>query len=195
MIRINLLPQQKRSKSSGGGNKDAIFFILFVIITMGIVFGVDMYVDSEMTRMSLDLSTKNAVAKQLESQVQKVNSVLAESEKIEGRIRIIKDIRLRQGLPVKYIDEIVINIPRNKMWMTTFSVSGAGQITLSGVALDNQTFAAYVEQLRTSKYIGRVDTQKTSRTAVDNLGLIAFSCSVTAKEYFENFDVNGTSHG
>lgn len=131
----------------------------------------------------------------LEVQVARVNTVLNELSDIENRIQIIKDVRKKQGLPVKYIDEIVINIPQNKMWLETFTVSSSGAIVLTGVALDNQAFAAYVESLRASNYIANVNTQRTSRRSVDGLGLISFQCSVIAQEYFENLNSNGTSNG
>ncbi|NLV97450.1 MAG: PilN domain-containing protein, partial [Desulfovibrionales bacterium] len=99
------------------------------------------------------------------------------------------------GLPVRYIDEIVTHIPEDKLWFETFTLNANGAISLSGIVLDNQAFAAYVESLRVSNFIANVNTQRTSRRTVDGRGLIAFQCSVTAQEYFETFNVNGSTNG
>jgi type IV pilus assembly protein PilN len=194
MIKINLLPQQKRTKSTNI-EKSAVYFALGIVILVASVFAVDYYFSDQIATLNASIAEKTQTRKILEQEVAKVNSVLQELNDIEGRIKIIKDVRLRQGLPVKYIDEIIVNMPQNKMWFETFTVSDNGNISLSGVALDNQAFASYVEKLRLSKYIAAVDTRRTSRRAVDGLGLISFDCSVTAREYFENTNTNGTTNG
>jgi type IV pilus assembly protein PilN len=194
MIKINLLPQQKRTKSTNV-EKGSAFFILGILLMFASVYGVDYYFTAELDELQASVAAKQQTRGLLEKEVAVVNSVIQELKDIETRIKIIKDIRLRQGLPVKYIDEIVVNMPKDKMWFETFTISANGNIALSGVALDNQIFASYVERLRLSKYIGVVDTRRTSRRAVDGLGLVAFECSVMAQEYFENTNTNGTTNG
>jgi type IV pilus assembly protein PilN len=194
MIKINLLPQQKRAKVTHA-EKDIAVLILVLVVISASIFGVDFYFSSQISELQAAVESKTTIKKQLEEKAKNVNSILEDLEKLKSRVKIIKDVRLRQGLPVRYIDELIINIPENKMWVEGFTLNADGQITLSGVALDNQSFAQYVEKLRESKYIARVDTQRTSRKMIDGLGLISFQCSVTAKEYFENQDTNGTTNG
>lgn len=165
------------------------------MLMLGSVYGVDYYFSSELSTLQSSVAAKQQTRALLEKEVAIVNSVIQELKDIETRIKVIKDIRLRQGLPVKYIDEVVVNMPKDKMWFETFTINANGNIALSGVALDNQVFASYVERLRLSKYIKVVDTRRTSRRAVDGLGLVAFECSVMAQEYFENTNTNGTTNG
>lgn len=194
MIKINLLPQQKRVKSSNN-NLGLLLFIVGLLLAGCIVAVVDFYTARELQSLSRTLNTKNSIAEDLRKQVGHVNDLMDELQQVERRVAAIKDIRIKQGLPVRYVDEVVINMPRNKMWMTTFVVNGGKSITLAGVALDNQTFASFVESLRASNYVARVDTQRTSRQNVDGLGLVAFRCVVTTKEYLNNVEVKEPSHG
>ncbi len=194
MIKINLLPQQKRAKSTNV-EKDLVLFVLAILLIAGSIYATDYHFTAQINSLNTQISQKSAIRTNLEQQVGTVNQVLDELKGIESRIKIIKDVRIRQGLPVKYIDEIVVNIPAQKMWIETFTLNPNGSISLSGVALDNQSFATYVEKLRASNYIATVDTQRTSRRAVDGLGLVSFQCSVIAKEYFENVEPNGNSNG
>jgi type IV pilus assembly protein PilN len=194
MIKINLLPQQKRTKTTNI-EKSFVFFVLGVLLVLGSVFVVDYYFSSQLTDLNASVSQKTQTKTLLEKEVAKVNQTIQELQDIEGRIQIIKQVRLRQGLPVKYIDEIVINIPQNKLWFEKFNVDANGNIALSGVALDNQAFVSFVERLRLSKYIASVDTRRTSRREIDGLGLVSFECSVKAQEYFENISTNGTTNG
>jgi type IV pilus assembly protein PilN len=194
MIKINLLPQQKRTKSTNV-EKSLVFFVLGVVLLFGSVFGVDYFFSSQLAELNAAVAAKTQTKALLEKEVAKVNQTMQALQDIEGRIKIIKDVRLRQGLPVKYIDEIVVNMPQNKLWVETFNIDASGNIALSGVALDNQAFVTYVERLRLSKYIASVDTRRTSRRAIDGLGLVSFECSVKAQEYFENINTNGTTNG
>jgi type IV pilus assembly protein PilN len=194
MIKINLLPQQKRTKTTNI-EKSFVFFVLGVVLVLGSVFAVDYFFSSQLAELNADVAAKTQTKQLLEKEVAKVNETIQALQDIEGRVKIIKDVRLRQGLPVKYIDEIVVNMPQNKMWVETFNVDANGNIALTGVALDNQAFVTYVERLRLSKYIASVDTRRTSRRAIDGLGLVSFECSVKAQEYFENTNTNGTTNG
>ncbi len=194
MIKINLLPQQKRTKSTNV-EKSLVFFVLGVLLLFGSVFAVDYYFSSQLADLNAAVAAKSQTKALLEKEVAKVNQTIQALKDIEGRIKIIKDVRLRQGLPVKYIDEIVVNMPENKLWFETFNIDASGNIALRGVALDNQAFVTYVERLRLSKYIASVDTRRTSRRAIDGLGLVSFECSVKAQEYFENINTNGTTNG
>ncbi|MGE4442352.1 MAG: PilN domain-containing protein [Desulfomicrobium sp.] len=161
----------------------------------GSVFGVDYFFSSQLAELDEVVAARTQTKKLLEKEVAKVNETIQALKDIEGRVKVIKDVRLRQGLPVRYIDEIVVNMPQNKIWVEKFNVDSNGNIALAGVALDNQAFVSYVERLRLSKYIASVDTRRTSRRAVDGLGLVSFECSVKAQEYFENTNTNGTTNG
>ena len=194
MIKINLLPQQKRTKTTNI-EKSFVVFALGVVLVLGSVFGVDYFFSSQLAELNGVVAARTQTKMLLEKEVAKVNETIQALKDIEGRIKVIKDVRLRQGLPVKYIDEIVVNMPQNKIWVETFTVDSSGNIALTGVALDNQAFVSYVERLRLSKYIASVDTRRTSRRAIDGLGLVSFECSVKAQEYFENTNTNGTTNG
>ncbi len=194
MIKINLLPQQKRKKTTNI-EKSFVIFALGVLLVFGSVFGVDYFFSSQLAELDEVVAARTQTKKLLEKEVAKVNETIQALKDIEGRVKVIKDVRLRQGLPVRYIDEIVVNMPQNKIWVEKFNVDSNGNIALAGVALDNQAFVSYVERLRLSKYIASVDTRRTSRRAVDGLGLVSFECSVKAQEYFENTNTNGTTNG
>lgn len=194
MIKINLLPQQKRAKVTNL-EKDLAIAIIAGCCMVGSVLAVDYVYSSRLSSLVADETGKVQIKKELEEKVAKVNSVLSELKSLEARIQAIKDIRQQQGLPVKYIDELVVHLPKNKIWLETFSMGSNGMVALTGVALDNQSFALYVEELRSSKYIARVDTQRTSRKTVGELGLISFQCTIATKPYFETVSTNGTNNG
>lgn len=191
MITINLQPQQQRAKVIHI-QADAVIFVLVILLLASSVAGVDWFYSSQIAALQNEIATKTQTKNALQARIGHINTLLKEVEELQGKVKIIKEVRMRQGLPVRYIDEMVVRIPVNKLWIETFSMSANGLISISGVALDNQSFAHFVETLRESKYIARVDTQRTSRRTIQGLGLVSFQCSITTKEYFEQTETNGT---
>ncbi len=181
MITINLLPQQTRAKASDKGW--TIFFAIFGVVVVGGLLGASYwYFEAQIEELHRAVQERTQTKNLLLAQIGKANQYVDELKSIEHRIQVIKEVRLRQGLPVRFLDALVASIPPERLWFESLTLAADGQMTLSGVALDNQAFAAYVEALRQSPFIARVDTQRTSRRDVQGRGLVAFSCSVTPKD-------------
>lgn len=181
MITINLLPQQTRAKVSDKGR--VIFFTALGVLTVGGLLGASYwYFDAQVQELKRAVQERTQTKNVLLAQIGKANQYVDELKAIEQRIQVIKEVRLRQGLPVRFLDALVASMPPERIWFESLSLSADGQMTLSGVALDNQAFAAYVEALRQSPFIARVDTQRTSRRDVQGRGLVAFACTVATKD-------------
>ncbi|NLY41906.1 MAG: PilN domain-containing protein [Desulfovibrionales bacterium] len=191
MITINLQPQRQRARTIHV-HTDAVVIAVVLFLLTSTLGGVHWYYSSQIAALQSEITAKTQIKNTLQERIGHINALLQEVETLQGKVKIIKDVRMRQGLPVRYIDELVVRIPANKLWVETFSLNANGLISLSGVALDNQSFAHFVETLRESKYVARVDTQRTSRHTIQGLGLVSFQCSVTTQEYFEQTETNGT---
>lgn len=191
MITINLQSQRQRPKAIHIP-ADLLVSVLVLVLLGATLGGTHWYYSSQITALQNEIAAKTQVKNALQERIGHINSLLQEVEALQGKVNIIKNVRLRQGLPVRYIDELVVRVPANKLWVESFSLDSNGLISLSGVALDNQSFAHFVETLRESKYVARIDTQRTSRYTVQGLGLVSFQCSVTTQEYFEQTENNGT---
>lgn len=192
MLRINLLPHKKSARKKIRG--DILFFVSLAVFFLGGLIAVHFYFSFQLNNVTEKVTELRQQKGILTSKVSQVNKISSSIQELDKKIDTIRSIRIRQGLPVQYVQEIFSNIPENRMWVETFSLDADSRITLSGVAFDNQTFANYVETLRASKYIASVNTQRTSRRTVEGHGLIFFQCAVTAKEYFPPTDTNGTAH-
>jgi type IV pilus assembly protein PilN len=157
-----------------------LYFLLITLMVVGIL-SYDMWFTQQLEQVRIEHSGKQALQAQLKKKVSRVNQIKKELEDLDRKIKIIKDIRIKQGLPIRYIDEVVKNLPPEKIWFDTMSMGSNGSITIRGIALDNQAFALYVQQLRQSPYIASVVTQRTSRKEVQGLGLVEFNCNIVAK--------------
>lgn len=182
MITINLLPQPKRTTVSGKGRTVFVTVFLGLVVIGGLLAGSYWYFDAQVQALQKAVQERDQTKRILLAQIGKANQYVEELNAIAQRIQVIKDVRLRQGLPVRFLDALVASMPAERLWFEALSLRADGQMNLSGVALDNQAFAAYVEILRQSPFIARVDIQRTSRRDVQGRGLVAFVCSVVGKD-------------
>jgi type IV pilus assembly protein PilN len=180
MIRINLLPKQKRV-SVTNVEKEIVLYVLLIVLMLAAIFSFNILISERISALTAEKRQKEGLRASLQVEVDKVNSIKRELDEIQRKIEIIREVRARQGLPIQYIDEVVRTLPADKIWFETFQLDGNGAIAIKGVAMDNQAFALYVNSLRQSPFISSVDTHRTLRREIQGLGLVEFSFNVKAQ--------------
>jgi len=179
MIRINLLPQQSRSKVSNAVKQMTLISVVVVLALVG-VLGANFWLGGKVSGLEDKKASLKREHKRLEIRVSKVKDLQKEVDALRDKIAVIRDIRKRQGLPVIYINQIVRALPTSKIWFESFNLESNGRISISGVAMDNQSFAGYVRDLRQASHIREVITQQTSRKVVRGYDLVGFQCRIVA---------------
>jgi len=175
MIHINLLPvreirRRKKAKSQIFAGLAVIAFSLLALI-------------------GIELLQLNAINKlkeeerQLAAQKQQYAKILAEIKKMEEekkvlvtRIEVINQLKQSSSLTVHVLDEIARLTPTSRMWLKSLSQAG-NQLSLSGIALDEQTVAKYMEELENSPYIQGVGLAKAAMEVYAERNLKLFTLS------------------
>ncbi|PIE68891.1 MAG: hypothetical protein CSA21_04975 [Deltaproteobacteria bacterium] len=180
MITINLLPQKRRARIShmylellGAG----MFFVV-LIVGMGVGY---YFLHSHIQHVQATRDQRQNARQIVLVKVGKVTKLTKELEALDVKIAAIRKIRMRQGLPVRYVDEVVSRIPPGKIWLEAFSLHNNARMDIKGVALDNQAFALYVDQLRESSFVANVMTRQTQQQSIHERELVAFQCSILAR--------------
>ncbi len=181
MIKINLLPHAKRAKASDTEKQVVIFALVLFIITASLA-GTGLWLRGKAGELEEQVREKESQRQLLLTRVARINQIEREFKEMESNIAAIKDIRLKQQLPVIYVDEAVRYVPGDRIWFEALNLSRQGVLDIRGVALDNQTFAMYVDELRSSPYVRSVSTQRTSRRQVMNLDLVEVQFQIRAGE-------------
>jgi type IV pilus assembly protein PilN len=99
---------------------------------------------------------------------------------LNNKIAIINKLKSDSSLTVRVLDEVAKIIDSNRMWLTSLDQRG-GSLKLTGFALDNQTVAQFMDELKTSPYITSVNLNNSSLEQVSGTDLKSFglSCSVS----------------
>ncbi len=178
MLRINLLPIRQLKKRAKARNQ---------IIGYGMIFGAVLLALGFIGLLQVNrIETVQAAIAELQQEQNRLAPIIAEVDRLEkqkkdlqNKIDIIKKLRRESSLTVHVMDEVAKIIDNDRMWLNSFSQQG-GSLQLSGIALDNQTVAQFMEALKESQFIVNVNLSSSTLSKVSNRDFKSFalSCSV-----------------
>jgi type IV pilus assembly protein PilN len=154
MIKINLLLARKEKRKSGT-KKEFIVLILSIVLLLG-VFA---YIQWGLNGKIEDTLAQNAKKKE---EILKYKSLTAEVEKkkqeqkmLQNRLDIINSLRKDKARAARVLDQLSIDKPE-KLQLESLKKDGA-KLAIEGVALDDETIANFMTNLRKSKLFKNVD--------------------------------------
>ncbi len=185
MIKINLLPHTKKVQVSNTEKQ--------VVLCLGLLFGtcliflvLILWSGGKVKELERQIEAEQNLRQILLSQVRRINELEKKMEQTGSNLEAIRQIRAIQQLPIRYVESLVQVMPEQSLWFESLNLNREGTLEIQGVALDNQTFAGYVDRLRESGYIRAVSTQRTSRRQVMNQDLVEFDFRIKAGPFLEH---------
>lgn len=182
MIHINLLPVREIKKRSHAKRQiiiSALSFVGFLVILAFVAWNQSDIIAGLKNENNNIQSEK----KKYQNVVNQIKKIDEEKELLERRISVIKNLKQESSLTVHVLDDISSLTPSNRMWLKSLKQSSS-QLSLMGMALDDQTIAKYMDDLESSQYIKNVNLANTKmdRYADRNLKSFSISCAVGFEE-------------
>ncbi len=108
----------------------------------------------------------------------------------ERRTAVIDKLKSDSSLTVRVIDEVANNVDKKRIWLQSLNQQGSS-LRLTGIALDNQTVAQFMDKLKASPFVNNVSLTNSSLKVVSGRNLKAFSinCSVAHPKLPETAEV------
>ena len=181
MIKINLYPYKKPKRGISIEFELGIYVFILLFITISLYF-LNIKLNNHINQLANIKTQKQNINKLLNKKVKIVNNYKKQLKELNYKIKIIKRIRKNQNMPVIYLNELVTNFIKDKLWFTRLKLSPKKNIELSGVALDNQILAHYIRNLRHSKYIKEVYLKQAAKRKIMGYNLVAFSFKLVTKK-------------
>ena len=141
------------------------------------VFGVLQY--NQISSLEKTISSLQQEKSQHTNTLNEIKKLEEEKKLIETRIGVIKQLKASSSLTVHVLDEVANLTPNKRMWLVGLTQSGTG-LKISGMALDNQTIAKYMDDLENSQYIDNLSLSNSSMKQYAERNLKSFSLSGTA---------------
>jgi len=154
MTKINLLLARKEKKKARLGRE---FIVL--IVSIAILLGALIFFQWELSKKKEDIAaqiakTKNDIAhyKSLTTEVEKKKE---EQKMLQYRLDIINALRKEKSSAARLLDELSIDKPE-KLQLESLKKEGV-KLGIEGIALDDETIANFMTNLRKSKLFRNVD--------------------------------------
>lgn len=177
MIYINLIPVRdiKRRRKA----KKEILFSAGLLVCLLLILGLWAGYQSNAIANITDTNNK------LQEEKKKYSKILEEIKKLEqekkdllARIEVINKLKESSSLTVRVLDEVARFTPSDRMWLKTLSQS-ANTLSLTGMAMDDQTVARYMEDLEKSPFVSNVILVSSAMENFAERQLKTFSISCT----------------
>lgn len=173
MIKVNLLGETRRIDPTRG------FWILGILI--GVVLSV---VGASVSYMALstevaDLGSETELLQAQLTNVKKLTKSVAELDakrtELTEKLKVISVLKRSKVGPVRILDDINISVP-DRSWLTSMK-EAESTLSISGLALDNQTVAGFMRELAKSDYVETVDLVESRNAKKDGREIKAFTLS------------------
>lgn len=179
MLKINLLPIRQLKKRAKARNQIAGGIVIFISVLVLLALA-GMLQAGRISSLNDDIAAMTKEKKSFDKVVKELAALEQKRLDLNNKIAIINKLKSDSSLTVRVLDEVAKIIDSNRMWLTSLDQRG-GSLKLTGFALDNQTVAQFMDELKISPYITSVSLNNSSLKQVSGTDLKSFglSCSVS----------------
>ena len=179
MIRINLLPIRQLKKRAKARNQVFLAILVFVLF-LAAMGGVAYVQILKVSSIQDNIASLNQEIDKLKPVLAQIKKLEEAQKEIERKSAVIDKLKADSSLTVRVLDEVANIIDTERMWLLDLSQQG-GSLSLNGVALDNQTVAEFMDNLKLSPFVSNVELTDSSLKKIAGRDLKSFSlsCSVS----------------
>ena len=117
-----------------------------------------------------------------EETIKRIDELEKKIAEIRQKLDVIKDLEKKKTGPVHLLDQVAEAVPRDKLFLTSF-VEKDGKLTLTGTAMDNETFSVFMTRLAEAELITSVDMNETRARFIPEHKLNVFDFSLECVTY------------
>jgi len=177
MIRINLLPI-KQLQAEVTRRREIIIGSTVLGIALVILLGGYLYQSYQLTSLEKELAGLRTELQALNAKVKEVSDLQVKIKDLRGKQKIIEDLNNKKSGPVLVMASLSSATPAS-LWLTDLR-EGGGNVTMNGLATDNETIANFMRSLATSKHFTNVELIEATQGAGPTATLKKFAIKVRA---------------
>ena len=154
MIKINLI-LAKKEKKKAGMRREIIVLIASVVSLLMILILFQWRTDKAKDDLLAEISKKEKEIAQNKSLTAELNKAKESNKILDEKLNVINSLRKEKASPARVLDELSIDKPE-KIQFESLKKEGS-KLGIEGIALDDETVANFMENLRKSKIFRNVD--------------------------------------
>jgi type IV pilus assembly protein PilN len=174
MIKINLL-QRKRTGVKTGVRKDVAIAIASIVVLVILLVFFQWRMASKRAETAKQIAeTKKEIAF-YQSQIEEARKAKEEQKSLQEKLDVINSLRKQKSSAARVLDELSIEKPE-KMQLESLKKDGS-RLGIEGIALDDETVANFMTNLRKSKLFKSVDLIVSEQVELSKIKLKKFTLS------------------
>jgi type IV pilus assembly protein PilN len=166
MIRINLLPV-KELKAEEVRRRELRIGGFSLAATAALILSVYGYQWRQASGLERELDELRKELQVLNLKAKEVGELQKKVKEFEGKNKVIEDINKKKAGPVRVMESLATATP-GALWLTEFKETG-GNLTITGVAVDNQTIAEFLKALASHPYFTNTELVETTQNQQVNM--------------------------
>jgi type IV pilus assembly protein PilN len=172
MIRINLL-SAREIQAEIGKRQDLTIAAVSLGATLALILIVFLYQFYRSAALGRELASLRQEIAGLEGKAKEVTELQKKNGELTQKVKVIEDLSKKKVVPVRVMESLSGATPA-RLWLTEFK-ENSGNLSVTGIAIDNQTVADFLKALSASAYFRDVELVETSQIEQDKLQLKKFS--------------------
>lgn len=177
MIKINLLPVRESQKKEKLREQIVVLIasVVFVFVGCAAAFTT---IQTKISRKNEEIVQQTSVVEQLKKQIGEVEKVKKLQAELQSKLDILSKLKENKTGPAHMLDELSVATPE-KLWIDSFD-NVAGVVNLSGLGVNEEVVATFLQQLESSSYYKNVELQSLDQATIDGHKLQKFK--IVARE-------------
>ena len=194
MIRVNLLPEERKTRTTAKAQKVrrdipytwiAIGLVVVLIVCASLGFLHIYMVIEPAEKLEKQIEAINKEIKTLKLDVQKVERVKAQRNELNNKLAIIGKLKTAQTGPVHLLDQLAGSLP-NRVWLTNMTENGDSMV-IDGKAMEHVSISVFMQNLEKSPLFSDVElttavTDGKSKRGGDEIKTFHLSCNISNQE-------------
>ena len=172
MIKINLLLARKEKKKVGM-RKEIIVLIPSVVLLFVLLIFIQWKINKEKEETLAQITNAKKEIAYYKSLTSEVNKAKEAQKNLQEKLNIINSLRKEKESPARVLDELSIDKPE-KVYFESVKKDGS-RLGIEGIALDDETVANFMTNLRKSKIFKNVDLIVSEQVEQSKIKLKKFS--------------------
>jgi type IV pilus assembly protein PilN len=172
MIRINLLPVKQLQAEVSRRRQLTIGSVALGSVLLSLL-GTYLYQSHRLSSLEQELAGLRSELQVLNTKVKEVADLQVKVKEARGKQKIIDDLKQKKTGPLLVMASLSRATPTS-LWLTDLREAG-GNVTMNGMAADNETIADFMRSLDESKFFTNVELVESTQGTGANASLKRFS--------------------
>lgn len=180
MLKINLLPVRQLKKRAKA-KQQLLGMVLLFIFVLALLTTAGALQAQKIKNLEADISALTIKKDSYTPILNKIAQLKKSREDLTRKTEIINKLKTDSSLTVRVLDQVALKVDKQRMWLESLQQQDSA-LTLNGTALDDQTVAQFMDNLKESSFVKDVALTSSSSKAVSGRNLKAFDIKCTVAQ-------------